>query len=177
MCSFSCWNAYAHVSIGRNSKCVFKSGQRQIRQKAITGVMSLKALFTVVEGLGSTSFFWASLKQTNERKSNTHRPGNAYRGIVTQCVCGFLVSNAVCKSSIMEDLLRRLIKPLIAFSDHLSSLVFGEIFRRYCNRFFNLWGLAENENGKLNRLLMCFLFCADSDKNNLLLLLRLRMKN
>jgi hypothetical protein len=63
-----------------------------------------------------------------------------YREIVTQGVCGFRVSNDVCKSSIIEVLVRRLIKPLMAFSDHLSSLELSLC----CNKFLNVSGLVEN---------------------------------
>lgn len=77
-----------------------------------------------------------------------------YLGIVTQRVCGFLVSNADCKSSIIEAFVRRLIKPLIAFSDHLSSLEFVGILIRCCNKVFNVCGFVENENAKLNKLLI-----------------------
>lgn len=78
-----------------------------MRQKATTGVVSLKNLFVEVVGFGSTNLLCASLE------------------IVTQRVCEFLVSNANCKSSAIDDLVKRLIKPLMAFSDHLSSLEFN----------------------------------------------------
>lgn len=75
-----------HVSHGRNSKWVFKSGQRHIRQKATTGVTSLKAFRTVEDGFGSTNLLWASLNDENK----IHFPEKidlfVYLGIVTQRV-------------------------------------------------------------------------------------------
>ena len=132
---------------------MFRSGQRHIRQKAIIGVMSLNAFRTVVDGLGSTNLFCASL--WNERWIMSFPvEERIYLGIVTQRVWGFFVSSAICKSSIMELFVKRLIRPLIAFSDHLSSLEFGWICNRCCKRFLTVWGFVENENGKLNKLLI-----------------------
>lgn len=75
-----------HVSHGRNSRWVFKSGQRHIRQKATTGVTSLKAFRTVDDGFGSTNLLWASL-DSEEQSSFSKRIFQVfYLGIVTQRV-------------------------------------------------------------------------------------------